>query len=387
LGAEAEEPVIAQPEAAVETVGVKWVRAARLLTLAILIGIAAGATSPAVAKKKKPKSTFLYVHDGAAAEVHALAVTPATGDLSAVAGSPFGTGGLSTACGGFCQTIAYSAKKKLLFVSGLDGVTVFNVAADGTLAVVAGSPFGGTPVVGVATITKGKKTFVYATGQSPAAILGFKVGKGGKLIALGGFPVLVGSQPVGAAIAGGRLFVADQTQTNVRVFAIAGNGKLTEAPGSPVALGGMVFNVSPDPGGGFFYAPDQLGGAVPGFRTTATLPALAGSPFDLGYTGGGGLVLGPGGVGALFFETGIQPVTRNAAGVLATSGAFVDFGFASPDSAAFDETGTLLGLADSGTDTVRLYAVTPGTGALLPTDTESATLSNGSAGGTTFAVR
>jgi hypothetical protein len=365
-----------------------WRRAARLLAAAFLTGVVIGGAAPVAAKKKKPKATFVYVHDnGNTPGVHGFAVDRLTGDLGLIPGSPFAAGTTSANCGGFCQTLAYSPQKKLLFVGGADGVHVFSVAKDGVLTEVPGSPFGGTLYYGVETLTKGGKTFVYAADYTANSIAGFRVGNGGALTPLNGFPLATAAEPVGLAVAGGRLFVASQS-AKASVYTVSGNGQLTPVSGSPVTLGGLNYNVAPDPGGGFFYVPDDTSGVIHGFSTAAGLAGISGSPFTLAFPGGGGgLVLGPAGVGALFFDAGVQPVTRNAAGVLANSGSFQNFGLSGPDSAAFTDDGAFLAVASSNTDTVRLYSVTPGTGQLLPTDTEPAALANTNANDTVFAVR
>src|SRR6476646_2525458 len=75
----------------------------------------AGAASPLA---------FLYVHDsGTPTRVFAFGMDSA-GQLQPLAGSPFSTGAPGHQCVGQCETIAFSATKKLLFITGETGISV-----------------------------------------------------------------------------------------------------------------------------------------------------------------------------------------------------------------------------------------------------------------------
>jgi hypothetical protein len=359
-----------------------WIRSVRLLTAAFVLGLLIGAGQTADAAKKVE---FFYILDDSDVEgqrVHGFSI--GSGLLSALPGSPFLTGNTATGCGGYCQTISYSEKKKLLFVGSFDGVVVFSVAADGSLTEVPGSPFGGVPVTGVEAVTKGKKTFVYACNFYGDKLLGFKVGKGGSLTPVAGFPRTVADGPSGIAYAGSRLFLANQSASSISVFTVRGNGSVTEVAGSPAAAAGFLYNVSPDAGGGFFYV-HNTSGDVSGFSTAAGLPQLPGSPFAFGLDQA--LIMGPGVLGAGLKLNGVQPLARDAAGVLSPSTGFQDFGLSFANSGAYNSAGQVFGLADSGSDTARLYTVGPGTGFLTPLDTEPAALTLNQATDATFARR
>src|SRR5437016_3327060 len=96
------------------------------------------------------ESLFVYAHDtGTPNQVFAFRVN-SDGTLDTVSGSPFDTGNTAGNCRGYCETAAFSQKKKLLFTSGGGGISVSRVASDGSLSAVSGSPFGGVLVFGVA---------------------------------------------------------------------------------------------------------------------------------------------------------------------------------------------------------------------------------------------
>ena len=188
----------------------------------------------------------------------------ADGTLAALDGSPFATGG-----NGFTNTaqalgpddndesVALSADKKRLFVAnqGSGSIAVFDIGSNGKLAAVAGSPFpsgGLNPCsIGVA----GSRIYVVnksddgnpATVDPAPSYTVFDVAADGKLTAVAGATVTTkaGATPSHALVAPGQrlLFVDDflafmppAPQGTLRAFAIGADGKLTAAPGTPVAL-------------------------------------------------------------------------------------------------------------------------------------------------------
>ena len=83
-------------------------------------------------------------------QVFAFVVNPTTGALTAVPGSPFATNGT-----GSCE-LGLDAAGQYLFVSNQasNDVSVFAVNANGSLTLVAGSPFpAGTGTSGLSSVT------------------------------------------------------------------------------------------------------------------------------------------------------------------------------------------------------------------------------------------
>src|SRR5262249_54199399 len=90
-------------------------------------------------KRNVVVGNFLYAANNVINDLSAFSINPATGVLTAVPGSPFATGG--DARSGMSLT-ATPDKKFLIATNGSSRtITVFNLAANGALSQVAGSPF------------------------------------------------------------------------------------------------------------------------------------------------------------------------------------------------------------------------------------------------------
>ena len=115
-----------------------------------------------------------------------------TGVLAPISGSPY-TSGI-----GSPQIVALSRDDKLLFAADLDSyITVFNVAANGGLTQVAGSPFyapGGQSLSGMATDVS--KNFLYSADTS-GRIAAFGIAANGALTPIAGSPYSTGASGLG----------------------------------------------------------------------------------------------------------------------------------------------------------------------------------------------
>jgi hypothetical protein len=212
------------------------------------------------------------------------------GNLTPLPNSPFAIVDLPGSCGGLCQTMAYSSKRKVLVTSGPTGVTSWIVAKDGSLSPVTGSPFSsgaGSDYLGTAVVQAGKRAFAYSASFATDEAHGFEIMSDGTLAALPVAPGSTGVGPVGMEARKRRLFVADQDGLSVSTFAVGKDGALTPAPGSPLALPGAAFffAVNPDPKGKRLYVHDEgddTGGQIYGFnvdKRSAALTPVSGSPF------------------------------------------------------------------------------------------------------------
>ena len=222
--------------------------------------------------------TVLYVENNLASGNGIVAYQQqADGSLKELAGSPFATGGT-----GFAnptqalgpddtdEPLALSADKKRLFAvnQGSHTVAVFDIGTDGKLTAVAGSPFasGGNNPVSIGVV--GSRIYVVnksddgnpATTEAAPNYTAFSVAANGALTAVPGttFSTTPGASPAHALVAPGQrlLFVDDflgfmnPTPTGtLRAFAIGADGKLTAAPGTPLALPAVP-------------APNMAGGAL-----------------------------------------------------------------------------------------------------------------------------
>jgi 6-phosphogluconolactonase (cycloisomerase 2 family) len=187
----------------------------------------------------------------------------ADGSLTPLPGSPFPTGG--TGVGNPTQglgpddsdqeMVATADHTRLFAVNaGSNTIAVLDIHGDGTLSAVAGSPF---PSGGIAPVSVGLSgTFLYVVNQDedPAqdAAAGapdytaFTVVSDGALAAIPGSTVSAGVSPSVALVSadGKLLFGADflaplksvPPQPPLRAFAIGPDGKLTAAPGTPMAI-------------------------------------------------------------------------------------------------------------------------------------------------------
>lgn len=88
---------------------------------------------------------LLFVANEQTINVSVFSIDPATGALTLVPGAPFPTGGVSNAG----ISLGVTPDNQFLFASsaGSNNITVFSIAANGTLTSISGSPFsvGGIP--------------------------------------------------------------------------------------------------------------------------------------------------------------------------------------------------------------------------------------------------
>jgi 6-phosphogluconolactonase (cycloisomerase 2 family) len=187
----------------------------------------------------------------------------ADGSLTPLPGSPFPIGG--TGVGNPTQglgpddsdqeLVATPDHTRLFAVNaGSNTIAVLDIHADGTLAAVAGSPF---PSGGISPVSVGVSgSFLYVVNQDedPAqdaaagtpGYTAFTVASDGALTAIPGSTVSAGVSPSVALVSadGKLLFGADflaplksvPPQPPLRAFAIGADGKLTAAPGTPMAI-------------------------------------------------------------------------------------------------------------------------------------------------------
>ena len=329
-------------------------------------------------------SLFLYVHDDSDTDqVFGFRFNP-DGTLAPLPNSPFATGNVDTGCGGPCETIAFSAKKRLLVVGGENGITAFRVASNGQadtgarLALRRRQTDRGRGGAG------GDEGLRLRCGVRRDRVRAFRAKPDGSLVPLLPPTFPTGDQPVGMSAAKDLLFVANQDDGTISTYKVQGNGSLVEAPGSPFTVGtGDTFSVSADPKGKFVYVPDCETNQVSGFlvnQTNAALTPVAGSPFTIGPDNAcGGLAVSK---KAVLFALGdiaggaddVQAIRRNnATGVLTNLGGAQNSGVSEISTAGLDPTGRFLVVAaPDPTDQVQSFSVNLNTGAISHLDTEAA---------------
>lgn len=248
--------------------------------------IFAAGTGP-IAMAMGPAGTFLYVANQGSGNITGFTIDPTTGNLGAVAGSPFLiTPGNTPAS--HPRSIAVSPKGNFLFVTdpALGTVASFSIDAHGVLTESAGSPFalgaGATPAF-VTVEATGR--FVYVTDPAHNSVLAFSIQSGGSLSPITGSPFAAGNQP-GAMTSGPQgaaLYVANQGSNDVSAFVIDSNtGALGAVTGSPFLTGGKGPSYLAA-SSTFLYVTDATTNDVAAFTigSNGALKAVVGSPFNV----------------------------------------------------------------------------------------------------------
>jgi 6-phosphogluconolactonase (cycloisomerase 2 family) len=329
------------------------------------------------------KPQFVYAHENALQRRIWAFKLGGAGELTPLPNSPFAVAGSAYTGGGPTRTAAYSSSKKTLFVTGFGGVSSLKVAKSGQLKAVSGSPFGSTPLLGIAAVDLGKKTYVYAADPEGDRIIALTVASSGKLTPVAGSPFDTGDRPITVTAVGGLLFVVNGAGRSISTFRIAANGALTPAPGSPFALvdSTLPFGLAATATGPYVYAADCLGlsqiFSFAASTSTGALTVLPSSPMlaptaDVcaGLTPVGSSLL----YGFQFEGTGfkdIQAFRSEANGALTPLGGLQSSG-TGVDLAAASPSGNYLIVARSqGNQALRSFRISPETGALSPAGTQS----------------
>jgi 6-phosphogluconolactonase (cycloisomerase 2 family) len=163
------------------------------------------------------------------------------GSLFSVPGSPFATGGTGTGGGFFAANrAAVHVARHLLFVSnsGSNDISVFRVdRATGVLALVAGSPFSSAGIstsgISLASTPDGRHLLAANSGSRNVAV--FRVAPSGALSGAPGGPYQLADAPDGIRVSpNGRWLTVALVEANlIDVFSIGRNGGLVRVEGSP----------------------------------------------------------------------------------------------------------------------------------------------------------
>jgi 6-phosphogluconolactonase len=227
--------------------------------------------------------------------VSVFSVNPSTGSLSQVPGSPF-----ATAPG--AKAAAFSPSGNLLAVTTASSVTVFSVdSATGSLTQVPGSPFAtgagtGTNTTALAFDPSG--SLLATANPASNSVTVFSVDSStGSLSQAPGSPFAVGGEPYSVAFSptGNLLATADLYSYNVSVFSVdSSTGALDEVPGSPFAGSPGVISVAFSPSGDLLATANQDTDNTSVYSvdsSTGRLTQMPGSPFaDGGSVGIGSSV-------------------------------------------------------------------------------------------------
>jgi 6-phosphogluconolactonase (cycloisomerase 2 family) len=319
-----------------------------------------------VAGRRASRGALWCAGFAAALLVVAIAGAPANGDpapaFTEVAGSPF-------AADGGPASVSISKDGKLLAAANFGTVTVFSVAADGTLTPVSGSPFSVGTGPKDATFSPNGKLLAVANATSQSISL-FSV-SGSTLTPVAGSPfsTVIGVENVVFNPAGTLIAATDFSSDAVDLLAVSGSGtstvltEVTDAPFTVVGAGTPGFSSE----GTLLAVPDYTDNevvvyAVSGTGTAATLTEAAASP----------VATGAGPVSASFSPVaGVLAVANSADNTISMfaaggSGTGTTLSPATgspfttgrqPNLAAFNAAGTLLASANQVDDKVSVFAV------------------------------
>ncbi len=308
-----------------------------------------------------PTANFVFVNNQAAAgnSISGYSVA-ANGTLTALAGSPAATGGLgaNAACSSV-NRVALSAGNNLLFVSngGDQTISAFSIdPASGALTAAAGSPFasgltldacGG---ISVAATPDGRFLMASSNGQ----IKTFSIGASGALSAVSttANPVVPNAS---MKISANGQFLAVSNGASVSLYTLNADGSLAAVTGSPFAetgtgtLAGLDFNST----SGLLFGAEASGASSLADAWTVggngALAAITGSPFSLGAVNSNVVLLSPNDAFLFASNQGSSSVSSYGvnAGSLASIGSFGSAAsLHAPVGMATDRSGSLLYVAD-----------------------------------------
>jgi 6-phosphogluconolactonase (cycloisomerase 2 family) len=265
-----------------------------------------------------PDARHLYVANAGEDTISGYDVA-ADGSLTEVAGSPFGAGDLP-------YGLSATADGRYLYVTddGDGDVRGYAIGADGALAPIPGSPWDtGSGAIAIATSPDAK--LLYSLDDSAAGLDGFAIGADGALTPLAATMPDPGPQTYAIAFApnGKRLYAGNYDPATVAGYSVDAAGALTPLPGSPYSVNDAPFGslaISPD--GKSMYIPGNAAGDLGAYSIApdGALAAVGGSPYPAG-TDPTGSAVSPDGryVYVADFVSGanVQAFARAADGTLA----------------------------------------------------------------------
>ena len=242
-----------------------------------------------------PDNKFLYVmnqNPSAAGtlgdSVSGYSINPANGELTAISGSPWITGGPNP------TWISFRPDGKFAYVSntnnyananGVGSISVFSVDSTGALTAV-GAPVTVQNIPSDITIDS-SGTHLYVPNRGSHSISVFAIDPTlGTLTAVGATPASAGQGPILLVIepTGRFAYAASSYGNDVWGYTINADGSLAPmaAPYVTGAAGSDPLFVNVDPSGQFAYTSNSVSGGIVGFTidpSTGALTALAGNPY------------------------------------------------------------------------------------------------------------
>jgi DNA-binding beta-propeller fold protein YncE len=251
--------------------------------------LAAGLTGAGMTLAVTPDGRYLMAGSVSASVIRVFEID-AVGALTETASSPFllpldsGPAGMKVSPDGRFLAVALTG-----FSGGQGGVGMFLVSGAGALMLAPGSPFrdgGAGRAASVAWSYASDRLFVGEATSGTTLVDVFDVAEDGGLAPVPGSPFNPGaglnSNVVLLHQSGRFLFASNQASGSITVLAIGIEGGLAPVPGSPFAMvsAGAPGGMAVDPAGEFLYV-TTLTNALVAFQvaTSGTLEPLPGSPF------------------------------------------------------------------------------------------------------------
>ena len=349
--------------------------------MAALVASSAGPSS--AAPPVSAGITFVYVHDASSPpRVFGYLLGPA-GALTPVAGSPFtspdgpGTGFNAS------NAMAAAPSKNVILTAGSTGITSWRYTSDGTLGVIAGSPFKyqvGAAATSVQSVAVGARTFAYATQYNGGSMDGFEVAGDGTLTRVPGLP-LTGIPGISTlAGASNKLVYVNESDNTLRSYAVKADGTVKAASKKTTKTtgAGPIYYTVLDPLGRFAFTGGYTGGGkIATFKvkaSTGKLSRVKGSISPGLADVDGGISVSSSGLLATFAGGGgsdTQMFSLPSNGKLKKLCNPQALGLSKVTSSAFDPGGTVLVTASTASGSVRTFTVASTTGLLTVADTES----------------
>lgn len=241
---------------------------------------------------------ILYAANGGDPSVSALAIDSKTGALAPIAGSPFSV--LNDSTGTY--DMATSPDGRFLFVANSASTTIhaYAISPDtGALREVSGSPFAANANINGLNVTASGK-FLLAAGNSNQGVQGplevFAISSTGAITQVPGSPFAANASvsDIRSNCASNRVFTADNGSAYDDAYTMSDDGTLTHVAGSPFYNGATgngpnSWDLAIAPNGKYVFTSDSFSGDLTSFAVgqNGALSQTNNSPFNTGVWLGG----------------------------------------------------------------------------------------------------
>ena len=201
-----------------------------------------------------------------------------TGNLRAIAGSPFATGVSPFG-------VVALPSKQFVYVanSGESTISLFKASGNGALKEVTPRTNVGLRPQSLTIDSSGNFLFVGSVGAN--TITTFSIDSGSGALAQVGVPISTESPSVLKVPSSGNfLYVANSNTSTITAYSIGSNGSLTQIAGSPFAVGNNPSSIVFDSSGSRMYVSNLGSGTFSEFKVNSSsgfLTPFAGSPFTV----------------------------------------------------------------------------------------------------------